>query len=246
MPKQTFLKKLYSGSGWALFTMFVWELVEEGLENLIAMVLSSGIALFVTKALSTLAIITATQGIKVALKRFLMPLIKNLSYKEGNDKMEKLKTFFLGIWANKKTILGTVSSAVMVASGSGVIDVSALPQFIIEGYNLTPIIYYVALGIIALLGVFGKGAESVKAFFERVGLIKVQKEVNLIEKEAQKELIAEQKKANQTQAEQDKIKAKEEADAKLKAEKEKADAEYRAKVEQAKAKFIEQSKLKAE
>ena len=123
VPKhKTLLSKLFAGSGWALFTMFVWELVEEGIENIIALVLSSAVALFVTKALSTLAIITATQGIKVAIKRFLMPFVKTLTYKEGNDKVSKIKSFFIWLWCNKKTLTGTASSAVMTLSGTGVID----------------------------------------------------------------------------------------------------------------------------
>ena len=87
MKKKTLCDKLFSGSGWALFTMFVWELVEDCLENAIAYVLSSAIAIFVTKALSTLFIITATQGIKVVIKKTMIPFIKKMTYKEGFDKM---------------------------------------------------------------------------------------------------------------------------------------------------------------
>jgi hypothetical protein len=100
---KTLKQILLSSAGWSVFTMFVWELVEEGLENLIAYALSSAVAIFVTKALSTLAIISATQGIKVSIKRFLMPLIKTLTYKEGNDKMKFLKNYFTLMWGNKIT-----------------------------------------------------------------------------------------------------------------------------------------------
>ena len=105
--EQTLFKKLFKGSGWALFTMFVWELLEEALENLIAYALSSAVAIFVTKALSTLAIITATQGIKVYIKRFLFPFFKRITYKEGNDKMKFIKNYFIRAWNNK--ITGTLA-----------------------------------------------------------------------------------------------------------------------------------------
>lgn len=242
MKKQTIFSKLFSGSGWALFTMFVWEMVEEALENLIAYALSSAIAVFITKALSTLAIITATQGIKVSLKRFLVPFFREITYKEGHDKMSKVKQFFTWIWCNKKTLLGTASTAVITLSGTGVIDANSIAPLYVGGMNITPFVYYGCLAVIALFGVFGKGIEDIKTFFDRVGLIKANKEENAIMREAEKEIKAEQKLANQTQAEQEKAKAKAQAEAQAKAEKEKADAEHRAKVEQAKAKLLADTK----
>lgn len=240
--KQTLFNKLFSGSGWALFTMFVWEMVEEALENLIAYALSSAVAVFVTKALSTLAIITATQGIKVSIKRFLVPLFKEITYKEGHDKMSKVKQFFTWIWCNKKTLLGTASTAVLTLSGTGVIDANGIAPLYIGGFNITPIVYYGCLAVISLFGIFGKGIEDIKTFFERVGLIKAQKEEKAIIKEAEKEIKAEQKLANQTQAQQEKKTAKEEAISKAKQEKDKADAEHKAKVQEAKAKLLAESK----
>lgn len=243
---KTLCKKLFSGSGWALFTMFVWELVEEALEGLIAYCLSSAVAIFVTKALSTLFIITATQGIKVSIKRFLIPLFKNLTYREGHDKMSKLKSFFTWIWCNKKTLIGTASVAVTTLSGTGVIDVNSLPSLNIGGFNITPIIYYGCLAVLALLGVFGVGIEKIEDFFKRVGLIKEQKAEEKIIKEAKKELKAEQKQANQTQAQKEKEDAKRIAEEQAKAEKEKADAEHKAKVEEAKAKLIAEQQSKSD
>jgi hypothetical protein len=235
---KSFSQKLFSGSWWALFTMFVWELVEEGLETLIAFCVSEVVALFVVKALSTLAIIGATQGIKVCIKRFLVPLIKTLTYKEGFDKMSKIKKFFTWIWCNKKTLVGTVSTAVVGLSATDVIPASQLPELLVCGFNITPIVYYACLAILSLLGVFGVGIESVPSFFARKDLIKNEKEAKAILKEAKKELANAEKLANQTQAEQEKAKAKAEAEQKAKAEKAKADAEHRAKVEQAKARLV--------
>lgn len=231
-------QRLFSGGWWALFTMFVWELVEEGVETLIAFCVSEVVAMFVVKALSTLAIIGATQGIKVCIKRFLVPVIKTLTYKEGFDKMSKIKQFFTWIWANKKTLLGTVSTAVAGLSATEVIPVDGLPALLVKGYNITPILYYAVLAVLSLLGVFGVGIEKIEEFFNRKALIKAEKEQKAIEREAKKEIEVEEKTANQTQAEQEKAKAKALADAQAKAEKEKADAEHRAKVEQAKARLL--------
>ena len=77
-PKQHFLSKIFSGTYLALFTMFVWEMVEEALEGLIAYALSSVVAIFVTKVLSTFAIVSATQGIKVTIKRFLINVLEEV------------------------------------------------------------------------------------------------------------------------------------------------------------------------
>ena len=238
IKNKKFYKTIVNSGLWTVFTLFVWELCEEGLENLLAYALSSAVALFITKALSTLAIITATQGIKVSIKRFLVPFIKTLTYKEGNDKMSKIKKFFTWIWCNKKTLTGTAASAVMTLSGTGVININSLPALNIDGFNITPIIYYACLAIFALVGVTGKGFENIKTFFERVGLIKAEKEQKTIIKEAKKELAAEEVKANQTQAEQEQVEAKANAEAKAKAEREQAEAEHRAKIEAAKAQII--------
>lgn len=233
--KQPLHKRLLASGGWALFTVFVWELIEEGLESLIAMLLSSAVALFAVKTLSTIGIVFATQGVKTLIKKTLYPVFKSITYKEGHDKMSKVKKFFTWIWANKKTLGGIGSSAVMVLSGSGVIDVATLPALNISGFNITPILYYAVLGILALIGVSGKGFESIATFFNRLAEEKKAKDQKAIVKIAEKEMKAEEKLANQTQAEQEKAKAKAEADAKAKAEKEKAEAEKRAKIEQAKA-----------
>lgn len=224
-PKQHFLSKIFSGTYLALFTMFVWEMVEEALEGLIAYALSSMVAIFVTKVLSTFAIVSATQGIKVTIKRFLVPFFKQLTYREGHDKMSKVKKFFTWVWCNKKTLLGTASTAVMGLSGTGVIDVNSILPLYIGSFNVTPVIYYACLAVLALLGVFGVGIEKIEEFFERIGLIKKAKEEKQILKEAKKELKAEQK--------QDDTKKQEE---------EKAQAEHKAKVEAVKAKLIAELK----
>lgn len=230
--------RLFTGSWWALFTMFVWELVEESLEGAIAFCVSEVFTLFIVKALSALAIIGITQGIKVCIKRFLIPVVKTLTYKEGHDKMNKLKRFFTWLWCNKKTLVGTASTAVVGLSATKVIPADKLPALFVKGFNITPILYYFVLSVLTLLGVFGVGIEKIEDFFVRMGLIKAKKEEKAIEKEAKREIANEEKLANQTQAEQEKAKAKEEAEKKAEQEKMKADAEHRAKVENAKRKLL--------
>lgn len=244
-PHKSITDRLFSCSWYALFTMFIWELVEEVVENLIAFCISEVVALFVVKALSTLAVIGATQGIKVCIKRFLVPFVKTLTYKEGHDKMSKIKKFFTWLWCNKKTLIGTASTAVISLSATDIIHVNKLSVLIVRGVNITPILYYACLAILSLLGVFGVGFEKIEEFFQRIGAIKAKKEENAILKEAEKEILEEEKKANQTQAQQEKEQAKAKAEAEATAEKEKAVAEHRAKIEQAKAKLLAE-KNKAE
>ena len=236
--KQPLWKKLFSGGGWTLFTVFIWEMMEELLEEAIAF----GITSFITKALSTLVVIGITQITKRALIQMCKPIVKSFTYKEGNDKMTKIKQFLTWIWSNKKTLIGVASGAVMTLSGAEVIDVNALPELPINGFNITPILYYGVLLILALVGVFGKGFESIKEYADRITQEKADKEEKAIIKEAKAELKAEQKLANQTQAEQEKAQAKAQAEAQAKAEKEKADAEHKALVEQAKAKILAEQK----
>jgi hypothetical protein len=214
----------------SFFCYLAIELVEEMLEELIAF----GIASLFIKGLSTLLVVSITQSIKVAIKT----LVKKFTYKEGNDKMDKFKQFFTWIKSNKKTILGTASTAVAALSGTGIIDISILPELPVGGFNVTPILYYGVLLVFALIGVFGKGLESIKEFAERVKKIKAEKEKRAIEKEAKAELKAEEKAASQTQAEKEKADAKKAADEKAKAEKEQAEKEHRLKIEEAKAKLL--------
>ena len=98
--------KWLATSGGATLGVFSWELLEEVLENVIALGISSVIAV-----LSTFLLISATQGIKLGVKKLikvLFPLIKQLIYKEGDDKMKMLKNYWTKVWGNK--ITGTLSA----------------------------------------------------------------------------------------------------------------------------------------
>lgn len=234
--QQTFKDWFLSTSGWTIFSMFVWELVEEMLENLIAYALSSAVAIFVTKALSTLAIISATQGIKVCVKKFVFPYFKRLIYKEGNDKVKKVKEFLSWLKANKGTLGGIACGALTVVSGAGLVDVNTFPALVVGGFNITPVLYYVVLGIMTIVCSFFP--ETIAQYKARVEAKKAEKEKKSYTKIAKKELANEQKLANQTQAQQEKAQLKAEAEAKAKAEKEEAEKLKRAKIEEAKAKLI--------
>ena len=126
----------------------------------------------------------------------------------------------------------------MTLSGTGVIDVNSMPELAVGGFNITPIIFYGVLLVLAIIGISGKGFETIKTYAERIAKEKADKQEKAIIKEAKAELKAEQKLANQTQAQKEKETAKKEAEDKAKAEKEKADAEHKAKVEEAKAKIL--------
>lgn len=234
MEQKQPLKKLFTGGGWTLFTLFIWEMMEEVIEESIAF----GISAFFANAISTLVVIGITQITKKGLIAIFKPIVKSFTYKEGKDKMSKIKKFFTWLWSNKKTLTGVASTAVISLSGTGVIDVTALPELAVGGFNITPILYYGVLLVLACIGVFGKGLESIKEYAERISAKKAEKAEKAIVKEAKAELKAEQKLANQTQAQQEKATAKEEAKKLADAEKQKAEAEHKAKVEEAKAKIL--------
>lgn len=93
-------------SGGTAATVFSWELLEEALENVIALGISSAIAV-----LSTFLLVFFTQGIKIGVKKaikFLFPIIKAKIYREGDDKMQMIKNYWTKVWGNK--ITGTLSA----------------------------------------------------------------------------------------------------------------------------------------
>ena len=153
--------------------------------------------------------------------------------------VKKIKEFFQWIWANKKTLLGTVTAvATSIATGYATYGgyFSFLPEINWLGINWMAVI--VALVIFALLelGVTGKGFETIAAFFKRIADEKKAKEENAAAKEAAKAIKAEEKakekevKAAEKEAKalvkgEEKAKAKAEAKAELKAQLEAKEAE---------------------
>lgn len=217
------------------------ELVEEIIEEIITFEISS----LILKAFATIGVVLTTTTGKVMIKT----LVRKITYKEGNDKVEKLKQLFKWIYSNKKTISGYITSigSAVVASlgGTGVIDVNQIAPLMIGGFNITPILFYAVLLVVSLIGVSGKGFETVKQFFARKSEEKAEKAEKLAEKTAEKELKNEEKAKNQTEAQKVKEAEKQAIEQKQKEEKEKAEAEFRAKVEAYK-KDIQNKKLEQE
>lgn len=221
----------------SFFTYFAIELVEELLEDLIAFEISS----LILKFLSTFVVVSLSTGAKMAIKAF----VKRITYKEGLDKVNKIKLFLSWLNANKCTIGSILLAPIMVLSGSGVIDVESLPALMVGTFNITPLLYYLLFGVVFIVCAFFP--EKIEEYKKRIEENKAKKEQANIVKEAKKEIKAEEKLANQTQAEQEKARAKEELAAKIKAEKERLDAEHKARVEEEKAKLkAEMTQAKAE
>ena len=96
--KRTHWKDIFQGSGLTFIVVFVMEMIEEGLENLIALGIST---LF-----STVLLVVFTQATKLGLKKLIkwtMPYVKTLIYREGDDKMKLLKKYWTLVWGNKIT-----------------------------------------------------------------------------------------------------------------------------------------------
>lgn len=231
-------KKLINSSILAFVSLMMSELVEEILEESIAF----GITWLFAKAVSSIGIICLVQFIKVFGKK----TIKKITYKEGNDKMQKVKQFFSvlgqGIWANKFSLLGTISAVLTALAGVDVVNVNALPAIVVFGANITPVLYYCLFGVLSLFGISKKGWETIKQYFDRVAKEKAekdaekenkatQKEEAKLVKLAKKEIAKEQKELAHSEAE----KVAEQEKAKSNEEKQKLDAEKRAKIDAIKA-----------
>ncbi len=214
--KRTRIKDLFQGSGLTFIVVFAMEMVEEGLENLIALGIST---LF-----STVLLVCLTQLTKLGLKKlvkFIMPFVKKLIYKEGKDKMELLKKYWTKVWGNK--ITGT-------SVGLGFAGISYFQTLIPFAHQC----WWIALIVFVVfynLGIFF-GGETLNQIQERLANAVLTKEQNSIMKEAKKKLAQQMKEATQSEAE----KQKAEAEAKAKAER---DAKVNQAISQLKA---EQSK----
>lgn len=223
------IRKLFVNS---FFYYLAIELAENVLEDFIAY----EIATVFMQGLSVFLTVTASYGLK-SLVKFI---VKKITYKEGNDKLEKVRKIWAWLVANKKTLGGRVSafvSAVTAAlGGTGVIDVSTIAPLYIAGFNITPILFYLVLFILVIIGVNGKGQETVAEYQTRKEAEKLEKEAEAVQKEATKEAkaVVKEAKAKMKQQQKDaKKQAKQEAENKIKEAEAQAKAEHDAKVEEA-------------
>lgn len=196
--KRTHWKDIFQGSGLTFVVVFAMEMLEEGLENLIALGIST---LF-----STIFLVVFTQATKIGLKKlikWMMPFVKKLIYKEGDDKVTALKNYWAKVWGNK--ITGT-------SVGIGFAGISYFQTLIPFAHNC----WWIALIVFVVfynIGIFF-GGETLNQIQDRLAQATITKEQNSILKEAKKKLAQLQKEETQSEAE----KQKAEAEAKAKAE----------------------------
>lgn len=171
----SWLKAFCKGFG----LLLTYEIIEELIEEAIAYTITTVIA----KAVSFLLVVFLTQSIKIGAKGLakgitiaLKPLVKKLTYKEGNDKVNKILRFinmckekindnkFLN-WLknNPKSILGIVSGFIASLSG-GAITVGGLyfgnVQLPLWAIIVIGCVVFGALFALVALGVTGAGFES--------------------------------------------------------------------------------------
>lgn len=203
------------------FYALIIDFIEEIVEDIIVYTVSE----VILKGFSTMIAVTISYGSKIALKR----IIKKIIYKEGNDKVNKIKSFITTLWQNKGTIGGIVSAGLMVVSGTGVIDVSVLPELLIGTFNLTPWLYYGVIGVVGAWCAFFP--ESKGKYEKRIAEKQAEKHKKEVRKRAEKEIAEEAKKANQSQAQQEKDEARKAKEKAEKEAKEKAEQAMRAEVD---------------
>ena len=219
-----------------IFISFLCVLACEIAEIIIENLIITGISYLLLKIITTLFAVAGVHAIRVLLKT----LVTKIIYREGTDKMEKLKEIFKWIFANKKSLSSTVVNAVI--SGAGITAswaISDLPQIMVAEFNIAPILYtaiFAVCFILNELGICGKGFEAVQQFVDR-------KEQEKLEKEAHAQIKADEaEKMAIEKAAQAQLKAEEKAlQAQIKAEeKAKAESEYAAKIEAKKAEILQQ------
>ena len=213
-------------------TIGIYALIEEAIEVAIVYTLSAFISKIVALILAMFIGGVSAKMISSAIMFVIRPIIQKYTYKEGNDKMEKIKQIFNWFKSNKKTILGDTAVTGLTGVGitlSWLLDI--LPPINVDGVNITPILCTIAwgvLGALGIVGVQGKGLETTEEYEARVAKEKEEKAQAKAEAEAEKARIQEEK----AKAEAEKARAEEEA--KAKAEEEKMIAEVRAEFDKAK------------
>ena len=216
--------------------LLTYEIIEELIEEAIAYTITTVIA----KTLSFLLVVVLTQTVKVTAKGLakgitvvLKPAVKKLTYKEGNDKINKILRFidmckekikenkFLNfLKRNPKTILGMVSGLIASVATGG-----ATTCGLLVGHVELPLWANICIGIIIcvvlfianVFGVKGAGFENAKQYegrkiAEKVGFDKVYDAILKAEQdfeaeeEAAKQAEAEKEEREKAQAEAEMIK----------------------------------------
>lgn len=142
------IKSFWKGFG----LLLCYEIIEELLENLIAL----GITTIIAKAISFLLVVILTQAIKVSAKSIvilLKPFIKTLTYRKGDDKMKFFKNIFLNLKANWKNYLGVISVGLAVVTPffQDLMDFGIGIQ--VYGYNIVPFAIIAFSALSAIIGV---------------------------------------------------------------------------------------------
>lgn len=197
-------KRFFNGSLFTFISLIFWELLEEVLEESLAF----GITRIVSFAISSVFVISLTQATKIVIKS----LVKNLTYREGKDKMNWLKKTGQFLNSNKFSLLATLSTVIGVLSGTGVVDYNSLPAINVGAFNISPVIYWLIIGALSVLGISKQGWETIKGYTDRIAKERELKEQKAIEKEAEAKLKAE------TLVVDEKAEAKAQAEAEAKAE----------------------------
>ena len=199
---KTFMYRFFGGTAFTFFTLFVWELLEEALEEVIAM----GITTLLTKAISTIFVVSVTQAVKVVIKRF----IKAMTYKQGDDKMKVIKNIFTFLWGNKLT--------------TGLVGLSAYAGYLtfeMAFFNLLWANIALSVGIAFLFSIIAVrvGGENLKQIIERLADNKLTKEQKNEAKRKAKELEEKAKKVEEVYLKlQEEEKVKRELELKARAE----------------------------
>lgn len=199
---KTFMSRFFEGTAFTFLALFVWELLEEALEEVIAM----GITTLLTKAISTIFVVSVTQAVKVVIKRF----IKAMTYKQGDDKMKVIKNIFTFLWGNKLT-----TGLVGLSAYAGYLTFE-MAFFTMFWANLA-----LAIGIAFLFSIIAVrvGGENLKQIIERLADNKLTKEQKNEAKRKAKELEEKAKKVEEVYLKlQEEEKVKRELELKARAE----------------------------
>lgn len=117
--------KVIKSGGLAFFTVLSSEGVEMLLESAIAWFVTNALTMLVLKIVATFTVVTTA---RILVKPLCRAITEKFIYQKGEDKMEKLKSLWEIVKANKCSIAIIILSAILAMSGSSLINVNALPQ----------------------------------------------------------------------------------------------------------------------